>query len=784
MNTRRKIFSLGIALTTLGGLVIRSNAQLPPNFPSLVITSNGPVAPGDFIGTIGAKGSATNNYNVVLDNSGTPIYETPFTNLWRAITPSGLIAENANNWLLRDETFAVVDQFPGGDGHDFKLLPNGHALVLANDNWVTNLSNVVPGGRPDAVVKSLVFREYDANKQIVFEWHAKDHLAITDSLDFFNVASVDWTHVNGITIDPLDNNYLISLRGFCQILKISRTTGDVIWRLGGISNEFTFIGEHPENAPLYFIGQHNIHRLANGDLLFFDNGSLQNQGALAGRTYSRAVEYHLDEVNKTATLVWEYRHTPDVLTPSEGIVKRFINGNTYVGWVSAAQNGTGPVFTEVNPSGQVVFELSAPGFKSQTIVNKQVWNSPDLVHSDAYLAVAEGQTYTGTNSGVSVTVSSLNGSADNQLVASKHDDAVRFPKFSGVAPQVLVQRVTFSGTNISSLAADLSFDLPANDYAFDTPLYSSPTNLTVYQRATVGQGVFVPLTTVYDPVAQKLNVSTTNLLGEFIFTYPDLPQIPLPPILYSQAGSTVDQAEPVVLQWSPRGFVQSFNLQVATDSGFANVVVDQAGLTNLSYTLTNVLPATTYYWRVNVSNTGGLSDWTTNSFVTAPPTVQVTSPHGGEAWQRGLPIFVQWNANIAENVAIDLYKSGAKIARLTSGTQNVGAYSWSINVTNVPGSDYSIRVSSATNSAVYGTSATTFSIVDQPNITASPASYSNDGQPQTFGFSAPGAASATIWGSTNLSLANWQNLGSVPVTSGNGIFTNIPPYNFYRISLP
>jgi len=85
----------------------------------------------------------------------------------------------------------------------------------------------------------------------------------------------------------LDNNYLLSLRGFCQILKISRSTGAVLWRLGGISNNFKFIGEHPENAPYYFIGEHNIHRLANGT---FSSSTMAvcRAGLAAGRTYSRA----------------------------------------------------------------------------------------------------------------------------------------------------------------------------------------------------------------------------------------------------------------------------------------------------------------------------------------------------------------------------------------------------------------------------------------------------------------------------------------------------------------
>ena len=200
-----------------------------------------------------------------------------------------------------------------------------------------------------------------------------------------------------------------------------------------------------------------------------------------------------------------------------------------------------------------MFELSAPGYKDQTILNKLVWNSPALVHADTNYNIVAGHAYTNNNSGVVVTVNSLSGSANNSLIVSEHDDACRFPQFSGKAPQVLVPRVTLASSNITALSVNLAFSLPQNSFSFDTPLYSSPINLTVYQRSTVGTNMFIPLTTTYDAVAQKLNVTATNL-GEFIFTYPDLPEISLPPILYGQGTqASVDQAEPVVLQWTTSG---------------------------------------------------------------------------------------------------------------------------------------------------------------------------------------------------------------------------------------
>ena len=790
MNFIKSILGYATLTTLVGlaGLPAGAQLSLPADFPTLVIVSNGPVAPGDFLGTLGAKGNATNNFNVVLDNSATPLYDIPFTNLWRAVTPSGLIAESApNGWRLHDETFAVKQTFPSGDGHDFKLLPNGHALILENENWPVDMSRYFPGGRPDAVLSSMMLTEVDANNNVVFQWRARNHLAITDSLDFNTLASVDWTHVNALTIDPLDNNYLVSLRGFCQILKISRTNGAVLWRLGGVSNQFTFVNEHPDNAPYYFIGQHNVHRLANGDIIFFDNGSLQNQGSLPGRTYSRAVEYHLDETNMIATLVWEYRHIPDVLTPSEGIVKRFTNGDTYVGWVSAAQNGTGPVFTEVNASNQVMFEVSLPGFKSQTILNKQVWNSPALVQSDTNLAVIAGQTYNGANSGVAVTVNSLGGPANNQLIVSYHDDAVRYPFFPGKEPQVLVPRVTLAGTNISTLSATLVLPLPANNFCYDTPLYPDPSQLTIYQRPVISQGVFAPLATVYDPVAGTLTATTTNL-GEFICTYPDLPEIPIPPILLAPASPTVNQSEPVTLQWTPQGFAHSYHLQVATDAGFNNLVADQPALTNLTdnltYTLPSVQAGSNYFWRVNVGNYGGTSTWATASFAAVPPMMQVTSPAGGEAWQRGLPYFIRWTNNLAENVTIKLLKGGSPFATIASNVANLGAYYWSINYTNLPADNYTVEILSATNSAVFGLSPQPFSIVDPPGFIPGSVSVLTNGTVK-FGLTAPGAATATVWVSTNLT--SWQVLQQGPVTNGAAVFTDpaaTNPARFYQLSVP
>ena len=196
---------------------------------------------------------------------------------------------------------------------------------------------------------------------------------------------------------------------------------------------------------------------------------------------------------------------------------------------------------------------------------------------------------------------------------------------------------------------------------------------------------------------------------------------------------------------------------------------------------TRPTPSTTCYYRVQTSNAGGTGAWSTGSFQSTPPFVQVTVPNGGEAWRRGLPYFVQWNNNLAESVRIDLFKGGSLVRTITTNAPFKGAFQWAIPPSLTPGSDYTIQITSVTDSGLSSTSAQSFSIVDAPTINSG--SLLPGGQVQ-FGFTAPGAAQATVWGTTILSPPNWQNLGPVTLTDGSGAFTNTPPYLFYRVSVP
>ncbi len=685
--------------------------NLPDDFPELDIFWTSKAAPGVWIGNLGKKGG----YRVILDNTGYPLFYSKDQNfVHKLVLSNGLIAvviKKQGHFVLKDESFTVVDIFGGSNGRCFVMLPNGHAIVGAGHNRQIDMSQVIAGGRPDAVVQGKSFFEMDANKQVLFEWNCLDYMPLTETLADLTEKNIDFTHLNYVNIDVIDHNYLLSNRHSCSILKVSRTTGEIIWRLGGPANDFTFIGEHEENAPYYFIAQHSVHRLANGNILFFDNGGAGRALNIPERSYSRAVEYHLDEVNMTATLVWEYRKDPDVYASSNGDVQRFDNGNTLINWGSAVRNGA-PIVTEVTPAGEVVFEMSFANqdeIMAPVNILKHRWNSPDLVHSQTYTNLESGQTYDSASTGVSVTLNSLSASPDyHGLVVKKHDVAARFPRFSGKEPWVLQKRVTLAGFGVTALAADVSFD--TEDLGCD-----DPSLLTVYHRSCVGQGEFTPLPTVYDDVAGQLTVANVSF-GEYVFGHPDTPEIPLQPILHEPEDlAMVNQSQPVAFQWIPRGFGRSCHLQVAKDPQFKTLEVDEPGLKQYVYELTSVEAGTTYYWRVNTTNYGGTGEWATRSFTTVPPLVEVTSPNGGEQWQRGKDYFIKWNDNLVEDVVIELYKSGM-LVKVINTTASIGAYEWEVDLDLEPGCDYSIKIKSSENEAIFDMSDDVFGI-DPPDTT-------------------------------------------------------------------
>jgi len=745
MKTRSFPTLYGVLAFTAVGAGQNASAQLPTNIPAIEVTTydSNKVAPGYIF--VGTWSSAPNSgsYLMILNNDGTPVDGDKYAALLKTavdfkVQPNGLLSyaqslaplPYTGGWdvadeLVDDSVTNVIETIQMRNGyvaesHDFQLLPNGNVLLFGYYLSAVDLSQMVNGGNPGALVSGAVIQELDSQRNAVFQWRSWDHYNFADfAYPNPTASTISQFHLNDLNLD-VDGNLIAGTP--TEIRKINRQTGEVMWTLGGSANQFTITG--PGFTASDF-GGHGTYRLSNGNFLEYDNSH--------GGITSRAVEYALDETNKIATVVWSYTPPTKIAGTATGNAQRLPNGNTLICW--GIQRTTNvPICTEVTPAGEKVFELTFTNLSLQSYrAFRFPYPSADQKIEFDQLEVAAGNSYDFTNTGVAMDVTSGAGGY-NRVTVTREPYAPLQPSFVSLKPpRILPVRVKVDAIGISSMAAQMFFD--AVSFGFQ-----HPQQLTVYYRPTPGTGLFVALPPAsYNPATKQLGV-TLSQFGEFVFGYPDVPDVAFAPILnrpesYSgfqtnlivaprKAESnviySVNQELAVLLSWSPRGFGRYYELQVAANEGFDSPAVDVSYLPDTYYVWSNPLADQTCYWRVRtmVESNGVFvtGDWSTNTFQTVAPMLQVKAPNGGEAWQRGLRYYIQWDGNVAEDVVIDLYKGGTFLTSIATNADS-GSYRWQIGQDLAPGNDYSIRISSATTPELFDTSDLSFNI-DVPNITS------------------------------------------------------------------
>jgi hypothetical protein len=233
------------------------------------------------------------------------------------------------------------------DGHEIRFTSEGDRIIIANDREMIDMSKYVTGGNSHANVVVPLILEFDKGNNLIFQWRAIDHYKVTDAAyEDLTLLFIDFCHINSIEFD-MDSNLIISCRNMDEITKIDRETGNIIWRWGGKTSQFSIVGDS-----IPFSHQHSVRRTPEGTYTMFDNGNLRS----TLQTFSRAVEYRLDTVNHLATKIWEFRHNPDIETPSMGYVQRLPGKRTLIGW----GNYLNIAVTEVDSENNTRFEMAMP----------------------------------------------------------------------------------------------------------------------------------------------------------------------------------------------------------------------------------------------------------------------------------------------------------------------------------------------------------------------------------------------------------------------------------------
>jgi Arylsulfotransferase (ASST) len=298
--------------------------------------------------------------SLIVDSRGEPIWFKPEPKL----TAMGLRVQHykgapvltwyegdvlgayGGEFVIVDQSYRELQRVRAGNGehgdlHEFLITSRGTALVSIYSNTPTDITPV--GGTAAGQATEGVIQELDLETgKVLFEWRSLAHVGLDESMlpTVRNDVS-DYFHLNSIGVDT-DGHLLVSARNTSTVYKIHRSTGQVLWRLGGKRSDFTIV----PGAEFSF--QHDARRHADGTITIFDN----NAAAPNATTPARPIRLALDLQGMTARLVGEYRPETPHVAWAMGNLQQLPDGGAFVGW------GTGGAFTEFAPDGAVRYDAA------------------------------------------------------------------------------------------------------------------------------------------------------------------------------------------------------------------------------------------------------------------------------------------------------------------------------------------------------------------------------------------------------------------------------------------
>jgi len=345
---------------------------LPPDWIAYTITGGpdgGPEAGNEDV-------LLTNfSYQLIVDHSGAPLYYRSFAPLevsdFQPFTlPDGGLAYAASvavapgmvSWFngvehVIDSQFRdVADlQLPAhgnhgvlpAEGHEFILLDTDHYVAESYVEQTVDLSGLNSAWSAQALVANVVVEEVLAGA-VVFEWDSANYPSFyADSVwgnSFQTGVLSDYLHLNSMCIDPTDGNFIFSFRNTSSIVKVDRTTGAILWTLGGREDDFGLTGDQ------VFAYQHFVRAQADGSIWVFDNDTAPP---------ARILSFVLDEVNKKVVSFTDVYDQPlsQPYTALMGSYARLGPSRYLFGWGEWLTADVAPATTEV-VDGSVVWSLT------------------------------------------------------------------------------------------------------------------------------------------------------------------------------------------------------------------------------------------------------------------------------------------------------------------------------------------------------------------------------------------------------------------------------------------
>ncbi|MDP7725993.1 arylsulfotransferase family protein [Mycobacterium sp. TY814] len=288
----------------------------------------------------------------------------PVLTWWQGLKQGG---HGLGQSYIADERYNVIDTVtPGGelssDIHEFRLTPDGHALITSYQEVVTDLSAV--GGPKDGRIYNCIASVVDvARHQTLFQWDALAHVPVSESPAKYTAGQVfDPYHMNSIALDPA-GNLLISMRALSTVFNVDPRSGAINWRLGGKQSTFA-LGEGVE-----FAYQHDVEMPDENTITLFDNHFEGNAGQTSGGSVPSSLKWiRLDRAARTTSLLRAQPHPDKLSSGAMGNLQQLPGGGTFSGW------GTAGRIAEFAADGTMLYDVALAGGTYRAYLNEWTGN--------------------------------------------------------------------------------------------------------------------------------------------------------------------------------------------------------------------------------------------------------------------------------------------------------------------------------------------------------------------------------------------------------------------------
>ncbi|MGH7437403.1 MAG: arylsulfotransferase family protein [Polyangiaceae bacterium] len=346
------------------------------------------VGTGAFLGPGGMPASPTSGcFAMVLDGNGVPVWyrRASWANGFCVFDVDQVVPGAISYDSIGDSPaqFEVHAMSPVGatsvealastgplnvDLHELKALPGGDFLLISSPAQpgvdLTGLNVPLPGGGSESLsgpqtILGCDLLEVRPDGSVAWSWRATDHfdpvaVSVAPTLTTagpFGKNLVDPFHCNSIDIEPGTGNLLVSAREMSSIFEVERSTGRVLWKMGGADSSKDGAAYISVADP--FAQQHDARfgpdwvpasEGGSGSISLFDDQSYTSMP-------SRAVVYQVS-AGKTATVAWQHRGVAS--SPAMGSFRIGADGSRVIGWGMLAGGG----FAEVDSKGDDLLDFA------------------------------------------------------------------------------------------------------------------------------------------------------------------------------------------------------------------------------------------------------------------------------------------------------------------------------------------------------------------------------------------------------------------------------------------